>query len=284
MLIQSMTGFGMGEAGNFRVEIRSSNHKSLDIQINVPSYLYCYEAEIRKFVKQKIHRGRIEIYVRRQEEKTTKVKVNKSLAMEYYNALVTLKDELSISENIGFNFLASQRGIFSLEEQDVKIRYLYDALEIALDELKKMRAKEGKNLINDITKKVKLITSHITCIKNKRKEFISNAKKRLYERLKEFLGNMPIDDSRLIQETAILIERSDFTEEIVRIKSHLSYIKETLKSGKDAVGKKIDFLTQELRREINTIGSKSSDIEITRYVVEMKNELEKIREQIQNLQ
>ncbi len=285
MHIQSMTGYGRGIAGDFKVEVRSSNHRNIDIQVNIPSYLYCYEAEIRKLIKQKFHRGRIEIYVPRVagDNINFRLKLNKSLAREYYNAFVSLKDELSLSDSIGIDVLASQRNIFLLDEPEIEVTEFYDALKAALEELKKTRIEEGKYLVNDIRNRIQFLSKYITNIENKRAEFITHAQKNLYERLKDLLGNTLIDDSRLIQETAILIDKSDITEEIVRIKSHLRYIEELLESG-DANGKKMDFIAQELNREINTIGSKTPDVEITTYVVEMKHELEKIREQVQNLQ
>lgn len=283
MDIQSMTGYGRGEVGNYKVEVRSSNHRNLDIRINVPSYLYYYEPKIRNTVKEKFHRGRIEILAPKSEGDNIKLKINKSLAKEYYHALVSLKDELSISDNVGINVLALQKDIFLLEESEVEITTFHKALEAALEELKKMRLEEGKNLVDDITKRIHLLNKHLTCMEDKRTEFVTNAKRVLTKKLKNLLDNSSIDDSRLIQETAILVERLDITEEIVRIKSHLKYTEDILRSG-NVIGKKMDFLAQELHRELNTIGSKAANAEISTLVVEMKHELEKIREQTQNLQ
>lgn len=283
MHIQSMTGYGRGIVGDFKVEVRSSNHRNLDLQLNIPSYLFYYEAEIRKLVRQKFQRGRIEIWVSKQEGDNIKLRINKSLAREYYNALISLKNELSLSGDVGIDVLTSQRDIFLLETPEIKLSEFHKALNTALEELKKMRIEEGENLAKDISERIQLLHKYITYIEDKRTEFIAKAKKRLYERLKEILDNISIDESRLIQETAILIEKSDITEEIVRIKSHLRHIEEALKSG-DVVGKKIDFLAQALYREVNTISSKNPDVEIVTYAVEMKHELEKIREQTQNLQ
>ena len=272
MIPQSMTGYGRDISEKFRVEIRSSNHKNLDIQINAPSYLFSCEPGIKKIVKKKFSRGRIEIYVRKQEADNIKLKVNKPLAREYYNALVSLRDELSISDNIRIDVLASQRDIFLLDEPEIDISGFYATLEAALEELNKTRVEEGENLIHDITERIRLIEQYTANIEQKRAEFTATARERLYERLKEFLGDMQIDESRLIQETAILVEKSDITEEIVRIKSHLGQFKETLKSG-DTIGKKLDFIIQELRREINTIGSKAQDSGIANNVVEVKHEI-----------
>ncbi len=278
-----MTGYGRGISGNFRVDIRSSNHKNLDIQINIPNYLFSYEPEIKKIVKKKFSRGRIEIYVPRQEEDNVSLRVNKPLAREYYNALVSLQDELSISDSIGIEIIARQKDIFLLDEPEIDISGFYASLDSALVELSKSRVEEGENLIQDITERLRLIAEYVADIQQKREVFSANARERLHERLKEFLGDIVIDETRLIQETALLVERSDITEEIVRLKSHIKQFENVLKSG-GAIGKKLDFIIQELRREINTIGSKAQDAGITNDVVEVKHELEKIREQIQNLE
>jgi uncharacterized protein YicC (UPF0701 family) len=261
-----MTGYGRGITENFRVEIRSSNHKNLDINIHIPPYLFSHDLEIRKRVKQKFNRGRIEIFVPKQEVDTVRLKV-----------------KLSISDSIGIDIIASQRDVFLPDEAEIDIVGFFDAFGIALSELEKTRVKEGKDLINDINKRLRLLNKNVTHIEKIRKKYITNAHQKLYKRLKELIGNVAIDETRLIQETAILIEKSDITEEIVRIKSHLRHCKEVLMSG-NTIGKKVDFIIQELRRESNTIGSKSQDVEITAYVVEIKHELEKIREQVQNLQ
>ncbi len=283
MNIQSMTGYGRGITGNFKVEIRSSNHRNRDIRINIPSYLYYYEPEIRNMIKEKFQRGRIEILVPKSEDENLKLKINKSLAKEYYRALVSLKNELSIREDIGINFLALQRDIFSLEEPEVEIPTFHKALEIALEELKKMRLEEGNNLAEDITRRIAFLNRHIAILEEKRIGFVENARTALADKFKKLLSNISIDDARLIQEVAILVEKSDITEEIVRIKSHLKYT-ENILAGGDVIGKKLEFLVQELHRELNTIGSKTGDAEISKLVIEMKHELEKIREQSQNLQ
>ncbi len=280
---QSMTGYGRGTSGSFRIDIRSSNHKNIDININVPNYLFSYDIEIRKRVKNVVKRGRIEIYIPRQEVENIRMKVNKSLASEYYGALNVLRDELSITEEVGINILASQRDIFMLEEPEINDAELYSALDIALGELRKTRIEEADNLISDISKRLDMLGNYINLIGEKREQVIGEAGTKLQERLKEILGEVSVDETRLVQEVAILIEKSDITEEIVRVKSHLKQFGDVL-TASDVIGKKLDFIIQELRREVNTIGSKSQNIEITTFVVEMKHELEKIKEQIQNLQ
>lgn len=283
MNIQSMTGYGKGIAGNFRVEIRSSNHRNLDIRINVPQYLYYYVPEIRKLIKEKFHRGHIELFMPKPDTDNVKLRINKSLAEEYYRALVSLKNELGIPDNVGIDILAAQRDIFILEDSEVEIPIFRRALEAALEELKKMRMEEGKNLADDISVRIQLLSSRITYIEGKKTELINTARTILTERLKALSDNIAIEDSRIAQEAAILVDRADISEEIVRIKSHLKHMEEVLRYG-DIVGKKIDFLSQELHRELNTIGSKIADAEISSLIIDMKHEVERIKEQVQNLQ
>jgi uncharacterized protein (TIGR00255 family) len=278
-----MTGYGRGVAGNFKVEVRSSNHKNIDIQINVPYYLFSYEPEIRKKIKQRFNRGRIDVYIPRHEEGSVSLKVNKTLAREYYNALVSLKEELSIMDDIKIDVLAGQRDIFLMDEPEIDTSELYSAVDAAMEDLVSTRTEEGSNLIKDIDERIQLLKKYIFAIEDDRMDFVNNAKQKMRDRIQELLEDASIDETRLIQETAILVDKSDITEEIVRTKSHLEHFESILHSS-DTVGKKLDFMVQELRREINTIGSKAQDLQIINSIVEMKHELEKIKEQIQNLQ
>ncbi len=278
-----MTGYGRGTSGNFKIEARSSNHKNIDIHINLPYYLFSYETGIRKLVKKKLNRGRVDVYVPKQDIEGIKLNVNRTLAKEYYNALTLLKDELSINEEIGIQLLASQRDIFFMDEPEVNTDDLYKAVDLAIDDLMKSRSDEAKELIDDISKRLHLLYQNLKAIEDQREEFISSAQDRLRDRIKELLDDQDVDESRLIQETAYLIEKSDITEEIVRMKSHLKQFEAVLNSG-DTIGKKLDFIVQELRREINTISAKVQDAGISTNAVESKHELEKIKEQIQNLQ
>ncbi len=280
---QSMTGYGRGTSDNFKVEVRTSNHKNLDIHLNIPHYLYSYDHEIRKNVRKKCSRGRIDIYMPKQEVESVKLKVNKALAREYFEALVSLKNELLISEEVGIDLLASQRDIFLVDEPDIDENELFSAVESALEELAKSRAEEGGHLADDIRNRLKLLDEYLLRVEGRRGEYIADARQKLHDRLKEFLGDVQMDESRLIQETAVIIEKSDITEEIVRIKSHMKQFREVLESG-DTIGKKLDFIVQEMRREVNTISSKTHDIDIATNVVEMRHEIEKIKEQVQNLQ
>lgn len=279
---QSMTGYGRGITGTIKAEARSFNHKYLDIQIKLPSFLYYYDNDIRKLVRSKFTRGHIEISVSRNDTETAHIMINKTLAREYYNALTALKAELSLAGDIDINVLAAYREIFRPPEEE-KTGEMKEAVEIALRELEKMRIEEGGNLIDDIAVRINLLTKYMDDIEERRHRITDDTKRKLLERLQEFLGNITMDESRLVQEAAILIERSDITEEIVRFRSHIGHIRNVLKT-EDTIGRKLDFLAQELRREVNTIGSKTNDVGIANKVIELKHEIEKIKEQIQNLQ
>ncbi|MDO8282854.1 MAG: YicC/YloC family endoribonuclease [Thermodesulfovibrionia bacterium] len=283
MQIESMTGFGSAEKGDFSVEVRSVNHKNLDIHFNAPSYLYRLDADIRKFAKDSFNRGRIDIYVSKLSGNDKKIHINTRLAQEYQKALLSLKKELKLKDDVGLSFYTTLRDIFSSDDPELNVSDFNSALHSALKKLKISRRKEGKALVADINKRTLTINKYLLRIESRRKKITTTAVSSLRDRLKDIMKDAHLDESRLIQEAAILTERSDITEEAVRIKSHLNYMKDIIKSG-DTVGKKLDFVIQELRREVNTIGSKSSDIGITVSVVEMKDELEKIREQVQNLQ
>lgn len=273
----------MGRSGSYKVEARSVNHKGLDIHVKMPSYLYSCEPEMKRLIKENFTRGRIEVFVSSERGENIKININKPLAKEFYDALLSLKEELSIPGDIGINILASQRDIFWHEELAIDLTSLNEALNAALSDLKKMRTEEGENLLKDITGRMQVIKEKVNLLEGRRQEFISSIKSSLSKRIADILGDRLIDESRLIQEVAILTERSDITEELVRIKSHLKYMEDMFSSG-DTIGKKLDFLMQELNREVNTIGSKATSTEISPVVIELKSELEKIREQVQNLQ
>ena len=170
-----------------------------------------------------------------------------------------------------------------MDEPEVNTDDLYQAVDLAIDDLMRSRSDEAKELMDDISERVHLLRTYLKAIEDQRQDFIRLSRDKLHDRIRELLDDKDVDESRLVQETAYLVEKSDITEEIVRIKSHLKHFEEVLKSG-DIIGKKLDFLVQELRREINTISAKVQDAGISTRVVESKHELEKIKEQIQNLQ
>jgi len=280
---QSMTGYGKGIKGDYVVEMRSSNHKHIDISINLPHSLFACEIEIKKRIRKEFHRGRVEVLIPRQNNDSSKMVINRPLAREYFKAFQTLKEELSLKDHIDINMIASQRNVLVPDETDPETDDLYDALEMALGHLKNSRILEADNLVQDIEQRLTMVDRYMSEIESVRDDFRENSRARLEGKLHEYLHGVEIDQSRLIQEVAILIEKTDITEEIVRIHSHIKNFRRVM-SGGDTTGKKLDFIIQELRREINTIGSKCQDFGIANSVVNVKHELEKIREQVQNLQ
>jgi uncharacterized protein (TIGR00255 family) len=284
MNIQSMTGYGAGEANGFRVEVRSTNHKNLHIQLNLPAFLIPYETEIRAKIKEKIQRGVIEVFFNWvKPDVMMRLSLNKELAGEYYRELLSLKKEFSLSDDIGIDVIAQQKDIFRIKESEIDITLFNKALKDALEEVVNTRKNEGESIVRDILMRIESLDSLLQLMKEKRMIFVESARNNLEKRIKEVLGDVNVDESRLLQEVAFVVERSDINEEIVKIQSHLGHMKDVIGKG-GSVGKKIGFIAQEIYRELNTIGSKSSIIELSALVVDMKYELEKIREQIQNLQ
>jgi len=278
-----MTGYGKAQDAFITVEARSTNHRALDIQLNIPHALYSYEGKIREEIGRRFQRGRIELRITVIDTCLERPRINKTLARGYYKELMSLKKELSIPGDVDISLLSSINGIFVIEKATSKVKGLEKVLASALDELKRSRIKEGRELASDIRKRLRLLSRYLKGIEGRRKKFLDSAMKGMRGRIKELLDDVSIDEARLAQEIAIMVGKTDITEEIVRVRSHLKRM-DVLIASEDTVGKKIDFYAQELRREINTIGSKALDAGISGYVVEMKHEVEKIREQAHNLQ
>ena len=294
-MIKSMTGYGRAEAATMgkklTVEMKSVNHRYLEVALRLPGMFASLEAEIKKRIGEHCSRGRIEITVRLENdgeaEGSDRFTLNVSLLKNYHALLRQIRAELGIADEITLPVLAGFRDIFVPAEPPQDPAALWTDLASLLDEavcsLTEMREREGQTLYQDFTKRLTLISEILEGIAERTPQVIRDYQQRLSERVRELMGGSPIDESRLIQEVAIMADRSDITEEIVRFRSHIAQFSELLKSGESA-GRKIDFLLQEMGREINTIGSKSSDIEISRRVIEVKSELGKLREQVQNIE
>lgn len=292
-MIKSMTGYGRAEAvwqgRNIVVEAKSVNHRFLEISLRLPAVLYPLEMEFKKKIGEKFKRGRIELFVRLEGEgaDTSKVNLNMDIARNYFDVLNRLKDEFGIQGQIGLKELTGFRDIFSLPA-DIKpspefLSQVENNLQEALVMLMKMRQEEGFAMYQDMQERLGAIKEILTAIKTRAPQVILEYQKRLAERIKELAAGYTLDDARLAQEVAVMAERSDITEEVVRLQSHIGQF-ESLLQSQEAQGKKIDFLLQEMNREINTIGSKSNDIEIARRVIEAKSEMSKVREQAQNIE
>jgi uncharacterized protein (TIGR00255 family) len=255
----------------------------------MPQALFPQELEFKKKIGEKIKRGRIEIFIRLEAENTNagEAILNLDIARNYFAALQRLKDEFGLTDEIGLKTLAGFRDIFSqpaeTEISSDVLNRVAATLEEALAMLVKMRREEGTAIYRDMEQRLDAIRGILEMINVRAPQVVAEYQKRLAERIKELTAGYDLDDSRLAQEVALLAEKSDITEEIVRMHSHIGQFVALLQSD-EAEGKKIDFLLQEMNREINTIGSKSNDAEIARQVIDAKSELSKLREQAQNIE
>ena len=292
-MIKSMTGYGrvetVQEGRNIIAEAKSVNHRFLEIFLRTPSALFPLETEFKKKISERFKRGRIEVSIRLEGEgaDVSKVNLNLEIARDYFNVLNRLKAEFNLEAPISLKTLAGFRDIFtpSLEVQ-LSSDFLNQVEKTFLESLamlSNMRQDEGLAMFQDMDMRLKAITEILGTIKLRAPQVVIEYQKRLAERIKELTAGYALEDARLNQEVAIMAERSDITEEIVRMHSHIGQFEELLQS-EGTEGRKIDFLLQEMNREINTIGSKSSDVEITRQVIEVKSELGKLREQAQNIE
>jgi len=294
-MIQSMTGYGRTEAilndRKYTVEIKSLNHRYLEISLRVPTLLSPLELEIKKKISGRFTRGRIEASIRMDSDcgslSEGRYELNLPLIRNYYELLIRLKQELNLEEKITLTMMTGFRDAFVLKDPGLDLSVVWEDLETVLDKamaaLIEMRKKEGENIYHDLMQRLNLIIKSLDSIALRAPQVTVEYQKRLSERVKELTGGMVLDDLRLGQEVAIMAEKSDITEEIVRLKSHIHQFGDLLKNI-DAAGRNIDFIIQEMIREINTIGSKSSDADISRKVIEIKSELARIREQVQNIE
>ncbi len=292
-MIKSMTGYGRSETvcegQKITVEMKSVNHRFLELSMRLPSVLFQLETELKKKISEKCKRGRIEINVRIEGENAdnSKINYNTDTARGYFDILSKIKEEFNLSDEISLRTLTSFRDIFTTPAETQLSPELINAVNSGLLEavtmMIKMRQDEGAVLYQDMQERLGVIKEIVATIKARAPQVVVEYQKRLADRIKELAAGYTLDDARLAQEVAIMAERSDITEEIVRLQSHIGQFDVLLQSD-EAEGKKIDFLLQEMNREINTIGSKSNDLEIARQVIEAKSEMNKVREQAQNIE
>ena len=291
-MLKSMTGFGRAEMviDGFTVnaQIRSVNHKYMDISLRIPRIYNFLVDKIRRITADYISRGKIEISVslKEQEGDDRVITLNRPLAENYINVLKELSS-LGIEDDIKVSTVARYNDIFSVEfketDEDKMFEIISTALISAFSEFNKMRSEEGERLEADILSHLDCILKHLEEIEKKSPETVKSYRENLEAKMRELLGNAAVDESRLITETAIFADKVAIDEETVRLRSHIKAFKNAIKTDKP-IGKKLDFIIQEMNRETNTIGSKSNNIEIASLVVEIKSEIEKIREQIQNIE
>jgi uncharacterized protein (TIGR00255 family) len=292
--MKSMTGFGkrevLSQGTMVGVEIRSVNHRFCEIMARLPKTLSSMELDLKEQVKQVCERGRVEVMVTISGGvSSTKriVQLDRDLARRYIEGLKGLQRECQLSGTIDVNVVAGFRDLFSVNEETAPVKDLSNVVtgltQKALNDLEKMRKKEGTVLQKDLTQRLQVIEGRLSTVQQRIPLSLKASAARLKGRVAKLLEGQSVHMDRLAQEIAMLAERSDVTEELTRLKSHVAQFRTALKA-KGPVGKRLDFLLQEMGREVNTIGSKANDGDISAEVVELKSELEKIREQVQNIE
>lgn len=292
-MFRSMTGYGREQrvidGRDILVEIKSVNHRYFEFNARVPRVYGYLEGKIKSLVNVKTFRGKVDVNVSvySKDGNDAEVNINVELAKGYSNALRSIKDELNLTDNLSLSTISRFQDIFlvtkTAEDEEVIWNSVKEVVEVALEKFVQMRTIEGERMLTDIKNRLNLIDGYITEIEEQSPNTISEYKSRMLGKIKEVFENNQLDEQRVLTEVAIFAEKIAVDEETVRLRSHLKQFAELLKSS-ESVGRKLDFLVQEINREVNTIGSKCQDLSVTRIVVEMKSEIEKIREQIQNVE
>lgn len=294
-MIYSMTGYGRGEASDDRikivVEIKTVNHRYSEIVAKIPKKMNPFEERVKALVRDKVQRGRVELFINYEEQVGSDYAIlpNYTVLDQYFNALNTMKTRYSLQEEVGISLLAKHPEAFRVEFVEVDAASIWAVLETAasaaISQMSEMRRIEGAKLIVDVSERIEQMKLRLDKIERQSPQLVDAYRQKMRDRLSDLLSDMgiQIDESRIAHEIAIFADKTNVTEEIVRLKSHFSQITEILNVG-GAAGRKLDFLVQEMNREVNTIGSKSPDFDVSNDVIELKSELEKIREQIQNLE
>ena len=293
-MIKSMTAYGRGEYSQgtsvFTVELKSLNNRFRDIVLRMPRTLQVLEEEIRSQISSSVKRGRIEVSIQMETntgEGEYQLELNAPLVKSYLRIFRELDEEYGLNEKVSPVSLCQMKDIIIFKAPDVEIDDvrpgLQEALALAVESLDKMKITEGKAIEEDFLKRLEIIEKYLNDIEDNAPTMVDEYKRRLEDKIQKISGGMSLDESRLIQEVAIFADRCDINEEIVRFRSHLKQYRDFM-SKDDSIGRRLDFLIQEINREVNTIGSKATDSFISSRVVEIKAELEKLREQVQNVE
>ncbi len=292
-MIKSMTGFGRCEIQEaerkITVEMKSVNHRYLDVNIKMPKKLNFFEAAIRSELKNYIQRGKVDIFITYEDftESNVCVKYNKELAAEYMKYLNQMAEDFSLDNDVRISCLSRYPEVFTMEEQTIDEEKLWQLLDKAIrgaaEGFVETRIREGEHLRDDLIEKLDDMLSHVEFITERSPQIIAEYKQKLEDKVKDLLADPKVDENRLLMEVTIFADRVCVDEELVRLKSHIETTKDTLIKG-GSIGRKLDFIAQEMNREANTILSKSNDLEISNRAIELKTEIEKVREQIQNIE
>lgn len=292
-MIRSMTGFGRAtfedDSRSFTVEIKSINHRYCDINLKMPKSLISIEDKIRATIQKKINRGKVDVFINltTYDKKDIRTIFNETLADSYVECLQSIKNRYDIKDDISLSLVAKFPEVVTIQQQEGDIEKLWKSLSgplnEAIDMLIEMRQIEGNKLQENIIEKCDNIKNILHNIEERAPLVPITYKQKLQERLKELLEDYNIDENRIAMEVAILADRACIDEEIVRLNSHVIQMQQTLKIN-ESIGRKLDFIVQEMNRETNTIASKANDLNISNLAISIKNEIEKIREQIQNIE
>lgn len=292
-MIKSMTGFGRCEvtenSRKFAVEMKAVNHRYLDVNIKMPKTLNYFESAIRNELKNYISRGKVDVFVAYEDlsEHTSKVCYHKETAQEYLNYLRQMAEDFGLDDDIRVSTLSKYPEVFTMEEAGVDEEELWKELKKAVDgaaeKFVESRIAEGEHLKGDLLEKLDGMLKLVDFVAERSPQLIAEYQKKLEEKVREFLGDNTIEENRLLTEIAIFADKVCVDEEIVRLRSHIETTKYALLEG-GSVGRKLDFIAQEMNREANTTLSKANDLEISNCAIELKTEIEKIREQIQNIE
>lgn len=292
-MIKSMTGFGrcevLKDSRKFTVELKSVNHRYLDVNIRMPKKLNFFETSIRTLLKSYADRGKVDIFITYEDlsQSQVSVKYNAALAAEYLKYLNQMAEEFSLDNDVRVSALSRYPEVFTMEEcsedEDELWNGLKEALEGAFSQFVEMRTKEGERLKEDILLKLDLLSEQIRFIEERSPQIIAEYRTKLEEKMRELLEDTQIDDNRIAAEVILFADKICTDEEVVRLKSHIQHMKETLEES-NGIGRKLDFIAQEMNREANTILSKANDLDISNRAISLKTEIEKIREQIQNIE
>ena len=294
-MIKSMTGFGRGEYTDGKrsiiAEIKSVNHRYSDITVKMPRRYTFAEDKIKNTVKDKIRRGKVDvsIIVENITENDVNIKLNSMLAKQYYDNLTELRGEFDLSGDISLQFLASlpdvMKAIPDVEDEEEITKAILEAVSEAAANLEKMRAVEGEKLAEDLIAKGEHVKEILDKIAERAPQVVVDYTAKLKERIQDLVGSsVQVPEDRILVEAAVFADKCAIDEEITRLNSHLVQLRNIIEKSSQPDGKKLDFLVQEMNREANTIGSKANDITITNYMLEIKSEIEKIREQVQNIE
>lgn len=292
-MIKSMTGFGRAEhcdeKRKITVELKSVNHRYLDVNIKMPKKLSFFETSIRNLLKEYIQRGKVDVYISYEDytEDNFSLKYNRDMARAYLKYLNDMSREFGLENDIRVSVLSRYPEVFTLEEQEIDEDELWNDLEAvvrsACEGFVASRLSEGENLKNDLIGKLDTMLDYVDTIEKRAPAIIEEYRKKVNDRVKDMLADAKIDESRILTEVTLFADRICVDEEIVRLKSHIESTRDTLRAG-GSVGRKLDFIAQEMNREANTILSKSTDLSTSNVAIDLKTDIEKVREQIQNIE